>query len=93
MLCVDFFLVRVSRGYSSLRCRVFSLWWLVSLQICALGMQASGVAGYVLRSCRALGPRAWAQLLWHEGLVTPWHVDSSLTRDQTQTLSSEIGES
>ena len=26
---------------------------------------------------------SWAQELWHTGLVAPWHVESSQTRDQT----------
>ena len=29
------------------------------------------------------GSRAQAQQLWHTGLVAPWHVGSSRTRDQT----------
>ena len=30
-----------------------------------------------------LGSRAQAQLLWHTGLVAPWYVRSSQTRDRT----------
>ena len=37
-------LVAASRGYSSLRCAGFSLWWLLLLWARALGVQASVVA-------------------------------------------------
>ena len=53
-------------------------------------MQASVVAACGLSSCgvRALGHAGfsscgvWAQELWLTGLVAPWHVGSSQTRDQ-----------
>ena len=54
------------------------------------GMQPSVVAAHVLSSCgsRALEHRlssgAEAQQLCHTGSVSPWHVGSSQTRDQTQ---------
>ena len=30
-----------------------------------------------------LGSTVWAQWLWYMGLVAPWHVESSQTRDRT----------
>ena len=40
------------------------------------GAQALGCAGFSSRA-------TWAQELWCTGLVIPWHVGSSWTRDQT----------
>ena len=70
-------LVAVSRGYSSLRCMGFSLRWLLfaaehRLQVC------------VLQQLWHAGSRAQAQQLWCTGLVAPWHVGSSQTRDRTR---------
>ena len=63
-------LVAVSGGYSSLRCVGFSLRWL-------LWLQSTGSRRVGFSSCSA-----WAQYLWHTGLVAPRHVGSSQTRAQ-----------
>ena len=61
-------LVVVSRGYSSLWCAGFSLWWLLLLR-----STGSWCAGF--SSCGT-----WAQFLWRMGLVAPQHLGSSRTR-------------
>ena len=74
----------------------FSLWWLLLLWSmgsrhvgfsscstwaleCAGFSSCSGWAQWL----RLAGSRAWAQKLWHMGLVAQWHVGSSQTRDRT----------
>ena len=42
-----------------------------------------GLQGLWASKLRFLGSRAQVQQLWHTGLVAPWHVGSSQTRDQT----------
>ena len=76
-------LVAASGGYSWLQCAGFSLWWLLLLR--SMGSRCVGFS-----SCSTLaqqlwlaGSRAQAQQLWHTGLVAPWHVGSSWTRDRT----------
>ena len=59
-------LVVASRGYSSLQCAGFSLWWLLLLGARALGAQASVVA-HRLQQLRLAGSRAQAQQLWCAG--------------------------
>ena len=44
---------------------------------------ASVVAAGALNSCGSWALRAQAQYLWLTGLVAPWHVASSQTRDRT----------
>ena len=66
-----FSLVVASRGYSSLWCAGFSLWWLLLLQ-----SSGSRSAGFSSCGSQALERR-------HTGLVAPWHVESSQTRDRT----------
>ena len=59
------------RGYSSLRCTGFLLRWLLLFQS---------------SESRHMGFSCWnmqAQQLWLRGLVTPWHVESSRTKDRT----------
>ena len=51
----------------------FSLWWLLFLQ-------STGARHMGFSSCDA-GASAQAQWFWHMGLVAPWHVVSSWTRD------------
>ena len=63
--------VAASRGYSSLQCVGFSLWWLLLLW-------GTGSRSADFSSCGA-----WAQQSWHTGLVAPWHVGSSWTRDRS----------
>ena len=47
----------------------------------ACGVQASRCSSFSCCRTHALG--VWAQWLWCMGLVAPWHVESSWTRDQT----------
>ena len=56
---------------SWLRCRGFLLWWL--LLVWSIGCRCTGSS-----SCSV-----WAQELWHMGLVAPWSVESSWTKNQT----------
>ena len=51
LLHVGFSLVAASRDYSSLRCAVFSLRWLLVLGARALGARASVVVAHGLSSC------------------------------------------
>ena len=60
-----------SGGYSLLRCVGFLLWWLLLLR-------STGSKHMGFRSCNA-----WAQWLRQTGLVAPWHMGSSRTRDWT----------
>ena len=62
-------LVAAGWGYSSLQYAGFSLQWLLLLR-------STGSRHVGLSSC---GTRA--QQLWSTGLVAPWHVGSSWTRD------------
>ena len=64
-------LVVVSGGYSSLQCMGFSLRWLL---LWSTGSRHTGFS-----SCGTP-----AQYLWLVGLVAPWHVGSSQTRDRTR---------
>ena len=64
-------LVAVNEGYSSSRCSVFSLWWLLLLQ-----SGVSKLAGF--SSCGT-----WSPDLQLTCLVTSQHVGSSHTREQT----------
>ena len=61
----------VSWDCSWLRCRGFLLWWL--LLVWSTGCRCTGSS-----SCSV-----WAQELWHMGLVAPWSVESSWTKNQT----------
>ena len=72
------FLAAAGGKYPSL-CPGFSLLW-VLLGAQDLGSQALGVAAHRLRSC---GSKPGARLLWHMGLVAPWHMESFWTRDWT----------
>ena len=76
-------LVAVSGGYSLLRCVGFSLQWLLLLQ--SMGSRHTGFSSCGTRAQQLwlAGSRAQAQQLWHIGLVAPWHVGSSWTRDRT----------
>ena len=57
---------------SSLPCVGFSLQWLLLLR--SRGSRRVGFS-----SCGV-----WAQQLWRTGLVAPWHMGSSQTRDRTR---------
>ena len=48
-------LVAVSRGYPSLQCLGFSLWWFLLLQSTGAGVQASVVVAHGLRCSTARG--------------------------------------
>ena len=56
------------------------------------GARASHCGGFSCCGARALGCTGFsscgtqAQQLWHMGLVAPWHVESSWTRDRTCVL-------
>ena len=77
-------LVEVSRGYSSLWCTGFSLWWLLLLW--STGSKHAGFSncGTWAQQLWLAGSRAQAQQLWCTGLVAPWHVVSSWTRARTR---------
>ena len=62
-------LVAASKGYSLLWCAGFSLQWFLLLQ--SMGSREHG-----FQWLRLEGSRAWAQELWHTGLVAPQHVGS-----------------
>ena len=64
-------LVAASGGYSSLQCVGFSLRCLLLLW--NIGSRHAGFSSCGMR----------AQELWLTGLVAPWHVGSSQTRDRT----------
>ena len=64
-------LIVVSGGYSPA-----AVLWLLTVV-------ASLVAKHGLKGARALGGTGSSSQLWHSGLVAPWHVGSSQTRDQT----------
>ena len=64
-------LIAARGDYSSLRFSGFSSWWLLLRQ--STGSRRAGFSGCCM----------WAQYLWCKGLVAPWHVESSQTRDWT----------
>ena len=70
-------------GATLLWCSGFSLQRLVLLRSTGCGARTSLVAACGLSSCGswALGRRG--SVVWLTGLVAPWHVGSSWTRDQT----------
>ena len=76
-------LVVVSGGYSSLRCRGFSLRWLLLLW--SMGSRSTGFSscGTQAQQLWFAGSRVQAQQLLCMGLVAPRHVGSSQTRAQT----------
>ena len=76
-------LVVASGGYSSLWYVGFSLWWLFLWQ--STGSRHVGFGNYSTQAQQLwfVGPGARAQQLQHRGLVTLWHVKSSLTRGGT----------
>ena len=65
-----------ARGYSSLRCAGFSLWWLL-----LLGSTGSRRAGFSSCDSRAQERRLSS---WPTGLVAPRHAGSSWTRARTR---------
>ena len=46
-------------------------------------LQSTGFRVQRLQQLQLTGSRAWAQELWHAGLVALWHVGSSWIRDRT----------
>ena len=68
LLCAGLSLVVVSRGYSLLQCKAFSLWWL-------LWLWSTGSRHLGSSSCSM-----WAQQLRHRSLAALWHVESSQIR-------------
>ena len=75
-------LVVGSRGYSSLRCTGFSLWWLLLLRSTGSRHVGFSSCGTRAQQLWLTGSRAQAQQLWHTGLVALWHEGSSWTRAQ-----------
>ena len=77
-------LVAVSGGRSSLWFAVFSLPWLLLLW--SMGSRCGGFSSCGVRAPQLwlAGPRAQAQWVWHTGLGSPWHVESSQTSDGTR---------
>ena len=64
--------------------------FIVYLLLAALGflqLQYAGFSSQWLLLLQSMGQGAWAQQLRREGLVAPWHVASSQTRDQTHVPS------
>ena len=78
-----FFLVVASRGYSSLRCMGFLLWWLLLLWIMGSRCASFSSCGGWAQQLWLAGSRAQAQQLWRTGLVALRHVGSSRTGAQT----------
>ena len=76
-------LIAVSRSYSSSQCLRFLSPWLLLLQ--SLGSRCVGFSSCITRVQLLwhMGTKMPAQQLWHTGLVAPWHVGSSWTRNQT----------
>ena len=79
-------LLVVSRGYSSLQCMGFSLWWLLLLP--SMGSRCMGFSscGRGAQQLWHLGCRVQAQQLWHPGFVAPQYVGSSWTRARARVL-------
>ena len=76
-------LVAASQGYSSLRCAGFSFQWLLQLRSTDSRSASFSSCGTRAQQLWLTGSRAQAQQLQRTGLVAPWHVGSSRTRDQT----------
>ena len=72
------------RGYSLLRCAGFSLQWPLLLQSTGSRCVGFSSCGTWAQQLWPTGSRARAQQLWCTGLVAPWYVGSSWTRDQTR---------
>ena len=74
--CTGFSLVVVSGDYSSCSAQASHL--------CGFScLRSMGSRALRLQQLQLRGSRAQAQQLWHPGFVSPWHVGSSWTRDQT----------
>ena len=56
--------------------------WGLSLVVASGGCSLVGVHGLLIAV--SIGSEVGAQSLWHMGLVSPWHVKSSWTRNQTR---------
>ena len=68
LLHAGFSLVVASRGYSSLRCMGFSLWWLLLLW--STGSRHAGFSScstWALECADFSSCSVWAQQLWHAG--------------------------
>ena len=72
-----------SGGYSLLWCACFLLRWLLLLW--SMGSRHAGFnsCGTRAQQLWLVGSRLQAQQLWCKGLVAPWHVGSSRSRDRT----------
>ena len=77
-------LVAVSGGHSSLGCAGFSLRWLLLLWSMGSGHAGFSSCGTRLSSCGLRAPERRLSSCGARGLVAPWHVRSSRTRDRTR---------
>ena len=70
-----FSLVEESRGYSSLQCAGYSLWW--PLLLWSMGSRYAGFSscGMLAQQLWLAGSRAQAQQSWHTGSVALQHVE------------------
>ena len=75
--CVRAFSSCASGGYSLLQCVGFSLWWLLLLR--SAGSRRAGFSSCTTRSLEHRLSSCGAQ-----GLVAPWHVESSRTKARTR---------
>ena len=89
--CSGFSLVVASGRYCSSRCAGFSLWWLLLLQ--STGSRVQSFQQLQRMGWVVLLPdsRAWAQYLWHTGLVSRGHVETSWTRELEPVSSALVG--
>ena len=79
-------LLVASRGYSSLQCTGFSLWWLLLLRSMVTRLTGFSSCSTWAQQLWLTGSRAQAQQLWHKVLVVLQHVGSSQTRALTHVL-------
>ena len=68
--------------YSFWLCCLFVAVCGLSLIVVSGGYSLVGVNGLLIAV--SIGCEVGAQSLWHMGLVAPWHVESSWTRNQTR---------
>ena len=76
-------LVATRGGYSSLRCVGSHCSGFSCCRAWAVGHSDFSSCGTQTQQLWVVGSRVQAQQLWQMGLVAPWHVGSSQTRDQT----------
>ena len=67
------------------------IFWLCEASLLCGVFSSCGKWGCSLWSVGFSCCRAWAQQLWHMGLLAPWHVGSSQSRDQTRVPELAVG--